>query len=624
VFRYIIVIGDPRSPSDARSISEVRRRQKSSSNAWRCVADRPGFYAAYIQGEPAASSAILLQDQRGVVFGQLFRSADSSNENPAKPVEGMSCNASEEILQSKGQSLISRYWGYYVALLHYPESASALVLRGPVSPLACFHLKEGTLNVFFSYLEDCAALKLVELSINWDSIAAQVVGGDYLTQETAINEITALECGEGIECTPGGCTKYMYWDPRRFLKKRSFTDFSDATRAMRCTVDHSVAALSSAHNRILVNLSGGLDSSIVLSALARTPHKPSLTAVNYHSRGCGDERAYARPMAQSVNCRLVEYERNDRLDLRRICDCNLTVRPVLNFSAPDVEARNTALARDSNATAVFNGELGDNIFGRNLGAGILLEYIRLNGIGPRFLSVATAYAMLTKQSFWRTLALTRQESKSLAEYGAFSALRKLQRRYGVEGASSMSLASSDAEKHYCKIADRFLHPWLKQAQDLSPDSHKLLFGLITVTSTAYHSPFAAPDDPQLVAPLVSQPLAEVALRIPGYLHCSSGQDRAVARAAFADRLPAEVLNRGLGKGGPGTWAKDVVENNSKFLKAFLLDGILVQRGLLDPKKVEAVLSRRIVKSTAMVGDIFAKLYVEAWVRNFARLETLQN
>jgi hypothetical protein len=46
--------------------------------------------------------------------------------------------------------------------------------------------------------------------------------------------------------------------------------------------------------------------------------------------------------------------------------------------------------------------------------------------------------------------------------------------------------------------------------------------------------------------------------------------------------------------------------------------------LLDPKKVEAVLSRRIVKSTAMVGDIFAKLYIEAWVRNFARLETLQN
>jgi asparagine synthase (glutamine-hydrolysing) len=258
VFRYITVVGDPRSPSDARSINEVRRRHKSSSIAWRCVVDLPGFYAAYIKGEPPTNSAILLQGQRAVVFGQLFRSADGSNENPAKPVAGMSCNTCEEVVQSMGQSLISRYWGYYVAVLHYPDRPSALVLRGPVSPLACFHMKVGTLNIFFSYLEDCAALKLAALSINWDSIAAQVVGGDYLTQETAINEITTLECGEGVECTPGGCTKHMYWDPRRFLKERSLTNFSDATRAMRSTVDHSVDALSSVHNRILVNLSGGV------------------------------------------------------------------------------------------------------------------------------------------------------------------------------------------------------------------------------------------------------------------------------------------------------------------------------------------------------------------------------
>jgi asparagine synthase (glutamine-hydrolysing) len=624
VLRYIIVIGDPRSPSDARSMNEVRRRHQSSSMAWRSAGDHPGFYAAYIDGEPFTNSAILLQNQRGVIFGQVFGSTDGSDGSPSEPVRGLSRNASEEIIQSMGQSLISRCWGYYVAVLRYPDRPSARVLRGPVSPLACFHMKVGTLNVFFSYLEDCAALKLAALSINWDSIAAQVVGGDYLTDETAINEITTLECGEGVDCTPGGYTKHVYWDPGRFLKDRSLSSFADATRALRGTVDHCVNAQSLEHNRILVNLSGGLDSSIVLSALARAPHKPLLTAVNYHSRGCGDERPYARPMARSVNCRLVEYARNDRLDLRCFYDCNLTVRPVLNYSAPDVEARNTTLARDSNATAIFNGELGDNIFGRNPGAGILLEYIRLNGIGPRFLSVATDYAMLTKQSLWRTLALTRQESKSLTEYGTFSALRKLQGRYGVEGASSMSLASTDAEKHYCKIADRFLHPWLKQARELAPDSHKLLFGLIAVTSTAYHSPFAAPDDPQPVSPFVSQPLAEVALRIPGYLHCSSAQDRAVARAAFAGRLPAEVLNRGLGKGGPGTWAKDVVENNSKFLRDFLLDGTLVQRGLLDQKKLETALSPRIAKSTAMVGDIFAKLYIEAWVRNFARLETPRN
>ena len=516
-------------------------------------------------------------------------------------------------MQSMGRSLIARYWGYYVAVLNYPDRRS-LVMRGPVSPLACFHIRFGTLNVFFSHVEDCLSLKLAPLSVNWDSITAQVVGGDYLTHETAINEINALECGESMECTPRDCIKHVYWDPRPYLKDRPLNKFDEASRAIRDAVDHSVNALSSGHESVLVNLSGGLDSSIVLGALARAPHQPVLAAVNYYSRGCGDERPYAKRMARHVNCHLVEKARNDRLDLRRFQDCNLTARPVLNFSAPDVEARNIALARQLNGTAIFDGELGDNVFGRSPSSGVLIECIRRNGFGSRFLSVAVDYSMMTRQSFWRTLALTHREYRSLVLCRDFNALQKWQDRYGVEGAGSLVLASADARQHHSTMAERFLHPWLKETRGLAPDSHKLLFGLVAGTSPSSHSPFAAPNDPPQVSPLMSQPVVEAALQIPGYLHCRSAQDRAVARAAFADALPAEILNRGLGKGGPDLWAKDVVEHNSNFLREFLLDGILVQRGLLDKTKVESVLSPRIVKSTAMVGDIFAKLYIEAWVR----------
>jgi asparagine synthase (glutamine-hydrolysing) len=482
-------------------------------------------------------------------------------------------------------------------------------------------MRLGSLSVFFSYPEDCTALKLAPLSINWDSITAQVVGGDYLTHETAIKEIDALECGEAVECTSSGCVEQVYWEPRSFLKDRSLDTFPEAVRATRYTVDYCVNSLAQGHDNILVNLSGGLDSSIILSALGRSPHRPTLTAVNYYSRGCGDERTYARSMARSVNCRLLEYPRNDGLDLRRLNDCNFTVRPVLNFSAPDVEARTTALARESNATAIFNGELGDNIFGRSPGPGVLVECIRRNGFGRQFLSLAMDYSMLVKQSFWRTLVLTHRESRSITENGDFGALRRMQQRYGVEGAGSLILASTESRERHEPNVGRFLHPWLKQARNLAPGSDRLLFGLIAVTSPMYHSPFADPTDPPLVSPLICQPLAEIALRMPSYLHCRSGQDRAVARKAFADVLPPGILNRGLGKGGPDLWARDVLESNSDFLRDFLLDGILVRRGLVDRLKVEKALSHRIAKSTAMVGDIFAKLYMEAWLRKFQQLES---
>ena len=565
-------------------------------------------------------SAILLHDHRGAIFGRLYPSTSGCDAIPPTSLHSFSQVQSEDIVHSKGRSLISRYWGHYVAVLRHPERSSGQVIRAPASALACLHIQIGTLNVFFSHLEDCAALKLTALSINWDSITAQVVGGDYLTHETGINEINTLECGESVECTPTGCTKQVYWDPRHFLRDRRFSSFSEATRAIRHAVDYSVSAHAGEHSHILVNLSGGLDSSIILGSLQRAPHRPTLTALNYYSRGCGDERYYARCMARRANCRLVERRRNDRLDLRRFYDCNFTVRPVLNFSAPDVEARTIELARESSATAIFNGELGDNIFGSRPGFGALVECIRENGFGRASLSAVMEYAMLTKRSIWRTLALTRLEYRNVRTGVDFNALRKMQRRYGLDEARSLMLASAGAEQHYGDMVERFLHPWLKDARVLAPGSDRLLFGLVAVTSPSYHSPFAHPDDPPQVSPLISQPLAEVALRIPAYMHCRFAQDRAVARAAFTDVLPTEILNRGLGKGGPDLWAKDVVGNNSDFLKDFLLDGILVKRGLVDRVKLEAALSPRNIRSTAIVGDVFAKLYIEAWLYKFQQRE----
>ena len=508
------------------------------------------------------------------------------------------------------------YWGYYVAALRYPERSSSIVIRAPVSPLACFRAKLGGANVFFSNLDDYADLRSTPLSINWDCITAQVAGGDYLTHETAINEISSVECGESVECSPNDCSRNMLWDPRSLLKDRSIDGFPAAAQTIRDATEYGITALSASHDHVLVTLSGGLDSSIVLSALSRSPHRPRITAVNYHSRGTGDERRFARSMADAVGCSLVERTRNQVLDLHRFEECNRTARPVLNFSAPDTEARNVALARELNASAIFDGELGDNVFGSHPGPGALVEAVRRLGRGRRYLSTALDYAMLRKQSLWQALASARREGQSVVRSPDFSASMEMQRHYGEVIAKNLLLVSPEAKEHCKSLGNRYIHPWLRQSRFMAPGAHALLFGLITVTSTSYHSPFSHPSDPPRVSPLISQPLVETALRIPAYLHCKYARDRAVARAAFADVLPISILQRGLGKGGPTLWAKDVVERNCSFLREFLLDGILVQRRLIDRNKLETVLSSRIAKSTVIVGDIFAKLYIEAWLRKW--------
>jgi asparagine synthase (glutamine-hydrolysing) len=623
MFRYIVIAWNVKSASDSDAASRLRRRMQGSSvSNWRPALDRPGMYAACIDQEFGSDAAIPIGDCRGVILGTIFRSPGSCYSDQPTPMRSLSHSDSEDILRSTGRSLISNYWGYYVAALHLPDNASAVVLRGPVSPLACFHVELGTLNVFFSHLDDCIDLKITPLSINWDSITAQMMGGDHLTNETAIEEINSLECGECVECKPDDRSRHVYWDPRSFLEERSRTTFDQAAQSIRLATEYCVRALSSRHDRVLVQLSGGLDSSIVLSSLSRAPHMPSITAVTYYSRASGDERRFARSIADRVNCRLIERPRNQQLDLRRFLDCNRTVRPVLNFSAPDVEARNIALARELNATAIFDGELGDNIFGSHPSPGVLVECFRQGGLGPGFLGTAVDYAMLTKQSVWRVLALARREALGQRTDPDFSAAAEMQRVYGAIGARSAILASAEAEEHHRSMGDRFIHPWLKQSRRIAPGSYALLFGLITVLSSTYHSPFSGSHGPLRVSPLVSQPLLEIALRMPTYLHCRFSQDRAVARAAFADVLPPEIVQRGMGKGGPGLWAREVVDNNTRFLREFLLDGILVRRRLIDRMKLEIVLSPRVVKSTVVVGDIFAKLYIEAWLRAWQQVESM--
>jgi asparagine synthase (glutamine-hydrolysing) len=125
------------------------------------------------------------------------------------------------------------------------------------------------------------------------------------------------------------------------------------------------------------------------------------------------------------------------------------------------------------------------------------------------------------------------------------------------------------------------------------------------------------NDPAPVSPLASQPIVEACLKIASYLHLRDAQNRAVARAAFGDRLSPTVLHRGRGKGAPTVWVQEVIARNRAFLREYLLDGVLVQKGILDRRKVERVLAPNIDSPSGAISDVFAQLYVETWVRQWS-------
>jgi asparagine synthase (glutamine-hydrolysing) len=129
------------------------------------------------------------------------------------------------------------------------------------------------------------------------------------------------------------------------------------------------------------------------------------------------------------------------------------------------------------------------------------------------------------------------------------------------------------------------HPWLSVPAGASPGSIEHVKSLVRAQhflQTEYE--FGHP----VLHPLLSQPLMDVCLSIPSWLWVQAGRNRSVARAAFSDLIPSEVIERRT-KGRLESMCARAFCNNRHELAELLLEGELARRGLLDRSAVERYL-----------------------------------
>jgi asparagine synthase (glutamine-hydrolysing) len=92
-----------------------------------------------------------------------------------------------------------------------------------------------------------------------------------------------------------------------------------------------------------------------------------------------------------------------------------------------------------------------------------------------------------------------------------------------------------------------------------------------------------------LSPLASQPVAEACLRVPSWHWIAPGRNRAVARRAFADRLPREIVAR-RSKGEPTGFVARLFEDRRAQIRELLLGGWLAEHGLLDRTAIARALA----------------------------------
>jgi asparagine synthase (glutamine-hydrolysing) len=156
-----------------------------------------------------------------------------------------------------------------------------------------------------------------------------------------------------------------------------------------------------------------------------------------------------------------------------------------------------------------------------------------------------------------------------------------------------------------------VHPWFR-APGRAP-SGKLWHAYQLLFPADFYNPLGAASDPEPVTPLFSQPLIELALRIPTWLLTQGGWDRAVARRAFQHEVPRRIITRRT-KGGQEEHARDILVRNMAFARDLLADGHLVQARILDRARLTEVLSGRPTRIASSNVEAFGCLSAEAWLR----------
>jgi len=491
----------------------------------------------------------------GWIVGPVFRRAMPSGRiTDLDPAE---CQA---IVTTRGQTLLDRYWGGYVALLIGGDGTLS-VIRDPSGMMPCYLQPGESLVTLASDMTALAARG--QVTIDYRALARMFAGIDTIGRKTGIAGIEELLPGERLRITSTRNQVEQAWIPWDHVHPVKRQDFEEAAKILGATLKDNIGAWSTCFDQILVGVSGGLDSSIVAAALGpRTPHLRCLTMVEPGTDG--DERRYVDALIQKLGVQLDA----PIYDL----DAVNVMRPVLpHFPLPyaahfcqAIAVEHRRIAGEEPVSAYFSGNGGDNVFCSLNSAAPFADRLFANGPGLALVATARDLADLTGSGM---IEVARQGWARIRRRRSGHRIRR-----DLSGLGPSAIAAAMAEE------DR--HPWLTAPPGTLPGKAAHVAMLARAQKSIELYPRA--DAPPQIAPLLSQPIVELCLSIPSWHWVRGGRDRAVARAAFAGILPDLLLERTT-KGSPSGFIQRIYAAQGAAARSMLIGGRLVEAGLIDSR-----------------------------------------
>jgi asparagine synthase (glutamine-hydrolysing) len=602
VYPYVAFVGNIQRGGGGAELHPLADQFRITRSHWQMLNGGEGLSVFHLPPPGRSVAAMELPVRAGVILGALFRR--DSDVPPRDPMSVLDADLAGKIVRTGGGYLTDHCWGSYVAFINR-GGATWRVLRDCSGKIPCYAIAHGDITVVTSNLSDLAGLPLPAFSMNGRYIAGFIHSVEISRRECALNEVIEVLAGECLELDGTHARQFAMWDPRSVCREDAIEDFDEACRQVRRVTQSCVDHWASRYDRIVHRLSGGLDSSVVLACLRRSPRRPTVTCLHIESGGPDDrERLFAELAAADAGVELVVqsgYSRGARYDDRLFClpkSPNPSVATVgmsidpgeLNLVPSRVEAE-----------AVWDGEGGDHLFFSPRSPFGAVDYAFRHGIGREFLRSVTDAVRRSRMSYWEVLAKS-------TRLGLFRGRWRPEDEYQRQPI----FVNPDVVPE--NLAAYVWHPWSEDASDLPPGKRWQICLLACLIHR--HRPVPEIERVSQHHPLFSQPLFELCLRIPLYVLLRGGINRALERAAFRDCIPDPIIRR-ENKGAVSTALMSKIRESLPYLRDLVLGGVLVRERILLASVLEPYLVGNKPVSNRVLWPFLSSIAAEVWARKWA-------
>jgi len=495
------------------------------------------------------------------------------------------------------RALLAATWGQYVALLRGADGGAS-VLRDPSGAVGAFTwtLAPGLHVIASDPTRAPPGLGPRHPFLNWDRIGRFLAHPAAMTTDPLVDDVRAVGPGDLLDLETG--VALPLWRPHAFVQPAA-GDPAAAAEALVARVDHCLAALVGPHDGVLMELSGGLDSSILAGGLAAGGLSRRVRQwINLKDpRREADETRYAGSVTERIGASLTTAPWTpgaiQEADLAELAS---GFWPALAGVDAERDRDMAARVAATGATAILSGQGGDAAFLQVPSALVAADALRTQGLAGFVRSPVLAdVARRTRRSVWSVLGEARAAAKGRIRRTDFIS----------------SLASAEL-----RAATRGLaHPWDLAARETGLSPGKQLHVQAVSLHQVNHGASRRRRVADLLHPLAAQPVLELCLALPTPWLAGGSFDRPFARNAFADRIPQLVRDR-RAKGVATVHFQKLVANSLPFLRRYLLDGVLADAGLLDRRALAHALDPNGLIWDAKARDVMAAAAVEAWVRHW--------